>query len=155
MCVHWFAHGCTSTTWARADVAHANNAVKYFASFLLNFYISRYVTRGNFSLKTCVETMTNAKHCKLQWGITPSENVFATCNAPTGNDQLFFLPLLFWNLPRDAKYALWLARCHKIALEVAMDMSQAANCLAALRKVEDSSTFLATYNAKFLLYCRL
>ena len=36
-----------------------------------------------------------------------------------------------------------------------MDMSHAATCLATLRKVEDSSTFLATCNATFCCRCSL
>ena len=58
-----------------------------------------------------------------------------------------------WNLLR-AKNGLWLLNFHKIAWQVAMDMSHAANCLATLRKVEDISTFLATRNATFCCRCR-
>ena len=43
----------------------------------------------------------------------------------------------------------------KIALQVAVDMPQAATCLATLWKVENISTFLATRNATFCCRCRL
>ena len=48
-----------------------------------------------------------------------------------------------------------MAHFHKIALQVAIDMSHAATCLATLRKVENSSAFLATRNATFCCRCRL
>ena len=90
--------------------------------------------------------MTTEKHCKLQ-----RCHIFAIVFR---NLQRAFLRPPSWNLPR-ANDALWLAHFNGIALQVAIDVSHGATCLATLRKVEDSSTLLATRNTTFLLHCRL
>ena len=101
---------------------------------------------GAVFLATCVATMTNAKHWKLQCGC----HTFATCNAPagmiTGSSSRRHLEI---SCEVQKTRSDWLMRCYKIALQVTMDMSHATNCLAALRKVEDSFTFLSTRNITF------
>ena len=100
---------------------------------------------GATFLATCV----NAK--QVRGDVTRSQYLFATCNAPTGNDQLFLLSPS-WNLSRGAKrrpLSEWLIftklrcilrwTCHVQGL-----VSQ-----LTLRKVEDSSAFLATRNTTF------
>ena len=103
-------------------------------------------------LATCLATMTTEKHCKLQRGCHTFAIFFRNLQRPRW--KLFTtLSLPAWNFLR-AKDGLWLPNFHKIALQVAMDMSHAATCLATLRKVEDISTFLATHNATFCCLCR-
>ena len=92
-------------------------------------------------LATCNATMTTEKHCKLQRGC----HTFAIF---VRNLQRTRWKLLSSNLAQ-AKDALWLAHFNKIALQVTIDMSHAATCLATLRKEKDSSTFPVTCNATF------
>ena len=103
-------------------------------------------------LATCLATMTTEKHCKLQRGCHTFAIFLRNLQYPRW--KLFTtLSLPAWNLLR-AKDRLWLPNFHKIAWQVAVDMSNAATCLATLQKVEDISTFLATRNATFCCCCR-
>ena len=92
-------------------------------------------------LATCNATMTTEKHCKLQRGCH-------TFTIFVRNLQRTRWKLLSSNLAQ-AKDALWLAHFNKIALQVTIDMSHAATCLATLRKEKDSSTFPVTCNVTF------
>ena len=107
-----------------------------------------HVTRGNFSYNLR-PTVTTEKHSKLQRGC----HAFAIIcrNFQRARWKLFttLSPAASLKLPR-AKDALCLAHFNKIALQVSIDRPHAATCLATLRKVEDSSTFLATCNATFV-----
>ena len=42
-------------------------------------------------LATCNATMTTEKHCKFRGGVTRSQFLFATCNAPAGNYKVQIL----------------------------------------------------------------
>ena len=107
-----------------------------------------HVTRGKFSCKL-QRNDDDWKTLQVSEGVSHVRNIFfATCDAPAGNCRQLFLRPPAWNLPQP-KDALWLAHFHKIALQVAIDMSHAATYLTTLWKVEDSSTFLATRNATF------
>ena len=104
-------------------------------------------------LATCLATMTTEKHCKLQRGCHTFAIFFRNLHRPRW--ELFTtLSPPAWNL-LPAKDGLWLPNFHKIALQVAVDMSHAATCLATLRKVEDISTFPTTRKATLCCRCRL
>ena len=96
-------------------------------------------------LATCLATMTTKKHCRLQRGCHTFAIFFRNLQRPHWKLFTTRSPSA-WNLLR-AKDGLWLPNFQKIALQVAMDMSHAATCLAMLRKVESSGelNFLRGY----------
>ena len=101
-------------------------------------------TRGNFSCNLQRNDI-DSKTLQVVEGVSRSQS---TCNAPAGNCFKLFLRRHL-EISREQKMRSdWLIFT-KIALKVAMDMSHAATCLATLRTVEDSSTFLITRNATF------
>ena len=103
-------------------------------------------------LATCLATMTTEKHCKLERGCHTFAIFLRNLQCPLWKLFTALSPPA-WNLLR-AKDGLWLPNFHKMAWQVAVDMSNAATCLATLRKVEDISTSLATRNATFCCRCR-
>ena len=115
-------------------------------------YSLLYKISEDAKVKYCL-TKFSLQHAAQRWRL---KNI-ASCRGGVTRSQ-FFLQLA----TRLSLAAIWksarakdvpLAHFNKIALQVAIDMSHAATCLATLRKVEDSSTFLATRNATFLLCC--
>ena len=99
-------------------------------------------------LATCNASMTTERHCKLQRGCHTFATFFRNLHRARWKLCTALSPVASLKSPR-AKDALSLTHFTKIGLQVAMDMSHAATCLATLRKVEYSPTFLATHKATF------
>ena len=95
-------------------------------------------------LATCNATMTTEKHCKLQRGCHTFAIFFATCNALGGNYKymLAAIPVTITSRTRSD----WLI-VSKLSCKLQRGYYTQATCLATLRKVEGSSTSLATRNA--------
>ena len=99
-------------------------------------------------LATCNATMTAEKHFKLQRGCHTFAIFFR--NLQRAHWELFttLSPVASLKSPASKIRAL-IGSFSQNCVAGAIGISQAATCLATLRKVKDSSTFLATCKAKF------